>query len=282
MDYGDFFDEDGRMERALPLAPRYGPKSVSLHSKGNGFSWSAWRMKPVQDAAPELLRFIGLAEGTDLQVMKFARRHGVMRFCKHEVPSTHASGVRIVGESSSGRCQPLMDSGRYFEPFDWWRRMAAEARAILRITTRHQNDTTGDGVDWETLLRSPAQTVQRRIQIKGTPLENERLRLLDYVDVWIVMANVRPQGFPLSAGKVNVGLTGGLPGALAMQLLSAVTRTSGFARCANCGQFFTVQRQSSAGRQRFCSKCGPKAKNRAASKAYRDRERLKKQRANSR
>lgn len=276
LELAGFVDENGRVDPPLPLVPGYRPKTVWSHLN-RGFLWAGWGTKPARGAAvPDLLRFIRLVDGTDRQIAEFARQHGVLRFCRHGVPLTHSGELRIAGENPRfALCSPLIRGGRFFEPFAWWRRMAAEARAILRISARHQADDTGDYREWRLLRESPVQPKIRRVVVNGSALERERLWLLDYVDVWMMIANVRPYGFRLARGGLNVGLAGGLPGSLAMQLLSAVTGTSGLAACAGCGNFFTVERKRSPRQHRYCSNCGRLASMRDASKRYRARKRQK-------
>ena len=273
--FAPFVDENGRVDPVLPLRPVYRPKQVWSRFK-RGFFWCGWGLHSAKDsqraAVPELLRFIRLADGTDQQIADFARLHGVLRLCKHGVPFTHV-GVKIAGAEPMGTpCNLVRHRGRYFERFQWWRRLAAEARAIFRISINHHEQQTGLAEDWETLRGAPAQPMMRTfLPLRATTLERERRWLLDYVGVWILMSGVRPHAFWGASGKMNVGLTGGLAGTLAVQLLSAVTGTPGSAACASCGTFFTIKHKGPGRKPRYCSNCGRRESMRIASKRHRDK-----------
>jgi hypothetical protein len=67
------------------------------------------------------------------------------------------------------------------------------------------------------------------------------------------------------SGAPRVELKGSeLYGALAIQLLMAVSRSSGVETCDGCGKFYTPTRQPREGDHHFCDECGRKAATRLA------------------
>jgi hypothetical protein len=90
---------------------------------------------------------------------------------------------------------------------------------MVRIAAALDDGQRGSGADWTVLNASAAQPILLVPIAAG-----ERKRLLDFANVWLAVAGVRPL---LSFEKRRLIMTfvGGLFGAIAMQLAAAIGHT---------------------------------------------------------
>lgn len=105
-------------------------------------------------------------------------------------------------------------------------------------------------------LRSP--NIPRRRQ-------GHRNALAAHINRWLGLGYVRPHlEWTDDAPRISFG-TGAYPhheslfGNLALQLLMAVSNSSGFAICSACGQPYTPRRSPARNRLRYCKACGMRA-----------------------
>jgi len=127
----------------------------------------------------------------------------------------------------------------YWEPVAAWRKLSSEARGILDLAANvHMNELDGK---------------------HGTTLDDQRGYLANRVNGWLSSGEVRP--YLEGRGRVLRVSIGGenMFGALATQLLAAVTRTRALALCSSCGKPYSPRRRAARGRRGFCSRCGLKA-----------------------
>jgi hypothetical protein len=145
------------------------------------------------------------------------------------------------------------------EPLYEWRRYARRARGLLNVAAALHVGRVAAVEDWQAALagwREPGRpkglsTVpwwKRSVGADG--------RVVDMViDLWLFLGNVRPR-FSWTDSGSQLALGGdGLVGALALQLMLAISRTDGLAMCSSCGVPYIPFKRPTAARRRYCSKC---------------------------
>jgi hypothetical protein len=185
--------------------------------------------------------------------------------------------------SSVGRpCRPRPVSKdspwRGWEPISAWRQYSGHARAILRTAARaREGDLRWRQDEWDALwgFSFPAPQGVARSHAEIWEL------LAGFVNDWLEVGNVRPTLLqtPRRDAPTIVLATEwnhnvhefGLFGAIAVQLMFAVSGERGLAWCAGCGEPFEPSRRLTPSRRHFCAACGRKAMMRAASADYRAR-----------
>jgi hypothetical protein len=107
------------------------------------------------------------------------------------------------------------------------------------------------------------------------------------VNEWLEMGAVRPSmryqhGQPIVSFRAGHADVDALFGALATQLMLAVTSIEGLAVCNGCGTPYEPDRRPAVGKRHYCLRCGPRVAQRDASRAYRERQRKTKVRSSGR
>src|SRR5215471_148418 len=232
---------------------------------------------PVVVPGPTLLtQFVRLAEGTESQILEFVRRWGPLGLCEHELPASHALWgqypdcvVRSLRKDSQGVRWK-------WEPVKSFRAWAWEAREIINLAANTYQGVLVNPRRWTEHGRSWEKTRflfgedGRDYFLKYT-LVNQRHVLGLLVNEWLEIGDVRPF-WSLRSGAPSIVLGGfGVFGALATQLLFAVSRTRGFSVCASCGRPFSPRRRPVSTRLSYCRRCGLRAAQEEASKNYRRR-----------
>src|SRR5947209_4956390 len=237
-------------------------REVFLHDE---ISNALLRKKPSD---PELLvRFTKLADAPPAEILKFARKWGVLGICKHLLPYTHNPPPLFRGEKRFW-CTPMRNEDREFwEPIDAWHVYSRQMQSMLRIAANLHQDRPGELNDWNILYDlGPAGNGCGQ----GLYLIDDRHMLAVLVNFWIKVGNVRPT-FSWSGDTTFVSFDTHLFGALVGQLLTFVSRTKGLGVCSGCGDtFIPVRRRPKADQRNYCVKCGRKA---AWRDAQRDRRR---------
>ena len=255
---------------------------------------------------PDLLaRFVALADAPDAHIERFARRYGVLMICEHGLPCSHqrATPVRRVVDRATvdqlieagvmsivapllepvSDCYPLgWREATTWEPIATWRRFSRHAGALLQLAAHvHQGGpTTRRAAEarraahaplWKVVYdRDPARVDAWKVDTSG---ECGRWSLMEVVQEWLVLGDVRPRP-EWGAADATISLSGtGLFGALAVQLAFAVCQADGFASCSACGTPFVPQRRPAPGRRTYCEDCRAEGKPvRDAARAYRARQ----------
>lgn len=274
-EFGDFFSPAGRLERPLPMAPWFAPRLVELNDKKTRLFYDEYETKHVPLDGRLLERFLKLADGTPAEIRNFAQTYGVFGICNHGLPWTHSYSIAMLGSHRAiGHCRCLSTAdGDTYDPVAVWHRLAREARALMNIAYKNDEGEAGNGNDWSILRNSPITCRVARVRTKGSAVENDRRIVSLVLNMWVDAAGMRPIAYMDADKLIRLQLSGGLMGALALNMMSAITKGSGFAICAGCARFFEVQTRVSPGRNRYCDRCGPRAARRAASRAYRQRQR---------
>ncbi len=272
--------------------------------------WLTWDAHPApnQVARPEsrlLTEFVNLVEARDLVILEFARRWGPLQLCKHGLPwqvhslHRHCGVEEVPGRPGWGR-----------ELLDYWCMHATGAMATLRVARKLQAGQLGEADDWRripgqgtrrygavtprrdgpwledadgSLERDPRERARRarlddgRRQRSswGETLQDQHRSLRNAMDGWVVRAGVRPffewDDLEAERSRPSIRLGGwGLLGAVAVQLLFAVSQTRGLVICAGCARAYVpAERRPRADQRNYCPECGRKAAARDAARRYR-------------
>ena len=250
--------------------------------------------RQVVKPSPDLLdKFCELAEDeSDKKVARFARSHGLLGLCKHELPVAHSytpyEDAKIQGFHEKLRLRPRRRprcSPSWQEPVSAWRRFATEARAIRRIaselveervgSSEWVNVTAGFTAEWEPLVEERSWStwvyengVRTRKRTRIQRIKIEREALVSEVQTWLEFGLVRPE-FVWSDERPAFTLGGGVRGlssegvghgelfaALAVQLMLDVSGPSSLLQCDGCGGLVTNSTRKPREDQRtFCDEC---------------------------
>jgi hypothetical protein len=221
-------------------------------------------------------RFVGLRDARDDQILRFARRWGMLELCSHSLPIGHnmdwmppsLADNRHVGRERLDACtfEPRVD--RLAD----WRYWSSQARAILEVgraiaagraaDPRRLHDllTLAPWADDDYLPRaaevselvfypSPLRPAARR------PISSAvgRQLVADALDYWFYAASTR-LAMRWSGSRPEAVWTGGLIGMIGLQLALAVSSANGWAVCAGCGSQHVPARPNST-RRSFCPTC---------------------------
>ena len=219
-----------------------------------------------------LLGFLGLSHAADpaRAVLGFAREWGVLELCsRHDLPAMH---LPLPGEPrDSRRCEPPRDEGS--EPIELWIELCRRARAALNIAAdlRLGLHLAGSRDDWASLgILDPSSAVWEPWGPDVSdvvPLEGDasgpriglpaqaQFWLNHSLQEWLDQAAVGPRiNFGTSTPIAFAGE--GLFAELALQLVFAATRTSGFAVCTACSLTYIPSRKPAAPpRRHYCPDC---------------------------
>ena len=226
-------------------------------------------------ASPAILNeFMALADGPADDIVKFARRYGVLCICEaHTLPSSHIVATEPLNNDDLrrrgwfGRCPLLeMKPGLYLEPLESWRRYARQVRALLNLVPDLRQRRNGRREDWEALYpEDPDPPPSYR---------DGRLFVGLFIDGWLQYGAVQPRFLWPDLGPQVSFASPNLFGNLAIQLLLAMRRTKAFLTCDECGTLCIPSREPKPGQRNFCARCGRRAASRQAQRDRRQRERL--------
>jgi len=261
LELGGLLSEGGRLERAFPIAKM--PIPVEMALDGGNIVWDTHaRMKKVEPGKRMLLDFIQLGESADSEILKYARRWGVLMLCSHhQLPSTHNRPPDFLTRRAVEWCLPARR-----EPLDSWRKFARRARLIVGVAGHLNQGTLFDPRQWlQTICELDAPDdktpgAQVLTGLLGTT-SKQRSRLAMLVNEWLWLGDVRPALLwekDVSALQLNFGspYTGSLFGALGIELMLAVSGQGDFATCSGCGQpYLRAKRRPKSGQENYCLEC---------------------------
>jgi hypothetical protein len=272
--YGSVVDEGGTLELGPDLA-------ADLSNAAAVAAWAdaepvrgAWRPSgPASHRAGLLTDFVALSDLDARRlapaVLRYARRHGVLRICEHGLPTSHNSRCKPL----SWPREPFTESDPWWdgrEPVAAWFTFSSQARAMLNIAAQLRLGRPASEDDWKVLIQPSvldpdhaaslaSHQVEPLLSPVGRPIpewhpavRRPRQELLVHVESWLSWGAVRPIVQWPDEGKPQFETAGkGLFGALAFQLLLNVTSQGGYAACRYCGRDFTPSRQG----RLYCKPC---------------------------
>ena len=255
---------------------------------------SAFNGDWVRPAPGMLTDFLSLARAPERAILRFARRWGLLELCNHDLPTDHPTDIALpicLGETSSrllqfeGDCMRVVD-----EPVATWRYWAGQASALANVGARLRRGLSIDPRDAAKLLDAapwvpvvprsvrgpwgdlipPSQPATsspyavvlehereaHRRRVAEQPLDPAELRrtVRDALAFWLEMSRVTVK-LVWPGGRPDVVLTGGLFGALGVQMLMLISGSQGFAFCAGCGNVHVPARPNDTRRASYCPSC---------------------------
>lgn len=240
--------------------------------------WLVW----TGGARPELIRaradmwnellerFVWLGEASDEDILKFARRWGLLGahhlgnypelLDRAEEPLDHE--LASLATQTQGRLR-----GR--EPVAAWRCWSHHAGAVLRVSDALRAGRIGGQNDIAVLCH-PSPTAEMWTDVAGlqplwlqhpdrTPpdptLRNHRELIELFVERWIRAGHVRPL-LRWTARERAIELAGrGLMGAVAVSLLATVQGATNLAVCSGCSNLYVPERTPRETQRHFCGRC---------------------------
>lgn len=261
-DWQDLVDEESdQLERPLLADPWVTPgASLGVQDGCLEVDGDLWyeSLRDVKAEAPMLEDFVRLAESgrdSDQAVLEYARRWGLLELCQHQLPVDHgpvhvpialatAGGGRYTFPIST-TCHGL--GGR--EPVAAWLYWSRQAAALLAILSHLRRSEPAPSKDWESLCENPPWVAPERLE-EGTlanarlsmaglvggrvPLEMQRKVASGAIETWIQLAGASIELRWPGVVPVVGFRTGGLFGALGLQILLAAGSTS-LVMCPGCG-----------------------------------------------
>lgn len=215
---------------------------------------------PIDQCFPE---FIRLVDASNVRVLEFARRWGVLGICPHGLPKNHAR-----------RCEPLQllegcsPCWNAWEPIAVWRDMAREAAAILDVTAALRAGRPASGQVWRNVTgprfeQMPIPGVSWKSM--ETDMELQRYVLSTYASRWVKLAGITPhvrwdgdEEAPHAIWTVESSQHddfGFLFPTIAIQLAAALISPLGPFRCDSCGLAFLRRKRPQSGRRQYCLSC---------------------------
>jgi hypothetical protein len=222
--------------------------------------------EPTEPGPGMLERFASLYEADDETILAYAQRWGALEVCAHGLPRAHPPTDGMP--RTTYFCEERFGSEDrrplgHVEPIRVWRYTARRFRAILDLAAALWDDppSVGSPATWRILQKD-----------QPSDLAAAHGVLAAQVNLHIQLGQVRPWA---STTPPFIRIGGhDLFGALAVQLLLATSRSSGWAVCSACARPYAPTRRPPAGKLNYCPSCRETgAANRIAARNYRSRKR---------
>jgi hypothetical protein len=253
-----------------PLATGTWGAPENLRLADGRVKWSSegeWRqIDPPTDLLDRVTR---LVDADDETVADFARSYGLLLLCaRHRLPHTHS---RIVGQRNvfSRYDCPIQGGRNPFVEVETYRALARKVRAIINLAAMLHMKKETDSKDWAVLgydekpiSHLGAWTWESTQPDSEEEARQEREVLGDLIDEWLDQCDLRPR-FGWHEGRHFDGpsfqiTAAGLRGAVAMNVVLAVTKSDGFALCTSCKGAYAPRQKPKTGRNNYCPGCrGP-------------------------
>ena len=218
------------------------------------------------EAGPGMLeRFAELCEADDDAILSYAIRWGALEVCAHGLPRGHPPTATMPRTTyfCEERFEPDRKPLGHVEPIRIWRYESLRFRAILTLASGLWADppSLGSVTAWKILGKE-----------MPSDLDTARRTLAGQVNFFLQLGQVQPWA-DITPPYIRIG-GHDLFGALAVQLLLATSRSSGWAVCSACGSPYAPTRRPATGRLNYCAGCRETGTaNRIAARNYRSRKR---------
>ena len=244
-----------RIEAGVQRDGRY--VAAPLYLAGN-----ARRVFPDRDL---LLRFIGLADGSDDAIVSFARDWGTLRLCRRGLPLGHDGDWKARGPLALRQhtCSRRVRDGMALEAFVDWRFHARRAAAILSLGTVVHDPMARPEADWAS------------IGLESWRTGSASLNLSRLLNEWLVLGRARPCLATLDPTETAFAeprvelVVDGLYGGIGLLLLMAVARSDEVIPCSEWG-CTRLARPGRRGSTPYCpDHSGPETRSRDRQRRYR-------------
>lgn len=196
--------------------------------------------------------FVRIRDGED--IVRFARRYGVLQICAHGQPVAHRRA-----------CDPLADERGRWDPVPRWLAYVAQAKAILDIAGKLHREIPVKPADWKGLDELFSWVypdgVSREIQEnpdRNTRSFHQTLVILTLL-TWVELADVKPLLWWFGEKpsiRLYYAYRGWTFGVLTVQLMMAVGTARDVALCDGCGlPYLRLNRAPQRGRRNYCLEC---------------------------
>ncbi len=258
-------DSEGRIDRPSQVLAWPVPPDVRLDREWLTFHYPvrvlrqgrrALQVRRVRAGRGLLTEFIALADAPAERILEYARRYGPFGFCKHGDPRHR---LRLEGCGALTVSRGTRDeAGQLCEAVQWWRNLACHARALLNAAAQL---CRGKLKPVSLIQLNPALIFANRLKWRAL-LRNPEPFVVYGLDLWLRFFQVRPRAsYNPRRGRFEIRISGSpaLAGALALQIMLALTRSAGIAICSSCGKTFPPSRRPNPHRNSYCESCGIKA-----------------------
>lgn len=180
----------------------------------------------------------------DKDVVRFARRWGVLGLCEHDLPYNHRGAD----------CQPRERRRKrrwvYHEPIESWLRIARQFGAIVAISADVRSQRPGSKEDWDT-----ASGDLRRPPGAGKVAARDARHVSDWVNHWLWTAGVEPR-MSWDGRAAQLQMSADTYGNLVLQLMTAICRGEELNACSGCGDVYLRSgRRAARARRNYCPNC---------------------------
>ncbi len=276
----------------------------------SGWEYVGIKREEIQRVLPA---FVRLASQQPADVLRFAKRWGMLGLCEHMLPASHRTQTRLwimeAHWSSSPGDSPWRSGADLHrrwedesacalilaEPVVVWQRFAREARALLAIAERVHRGEPASPLDWLAIIgREPSWYPDVASDADWLGITVSRWLLLGDVRPWL---DCQVEDWRIGKRQRSLGLsdkgsstiqgpprivlhTETLFGIIARELALTIARVSSLSLCTGCGVPFTPKRSPPPGRRSWCSDCRESgASKKQAVRDYRARKRRASQEA---
>jgi hypothetical protein len=252
----------------------YVPTQIEL-GNNEEILWCAKDRREVRPGIGLFADFLELQDQSDQRILEYARKWGVLGICSHGIPYSHGvypSSMLQPRPAGLEPCRLTAVLGRkhwYSDPIPSWRSLSKQLAAMQRLGAELNLDRPGDEGLWKSLPL-----------VRGKPwrsLSAGREFLALELNILLEIGQVRPvvdwdsgkESWQLSFNAVSVC---NLFGYLALSLVTSISGRE-IAFCSSCQKLYTPSKRPNSNRRSYCDKCGKRAAQRDASRAYRTRRR---------
>lgn len=285
-DFAGFTDALGHLGKAVQCDTVNVPHGLSLDSAGEHLIWghTQEKSKEANPGAGTLDAFIRLWRGTAEDVLRFAKKWGVLHLNKD-------------GRPCRGYALPIDE--QWSEPIERWKHFSRRANAVLDIAAALAQGKVGSEDDWASLsaivlpglgqqlderrggslfahwARCGGQEYIAKAAGKRRAVRTERVLLSLEINLWLELGEVRflVHPIPLEQGiwHLLINQNGSLFSAIALQLALTLANARIF-MCSGCGMPYARQKRAPrAGSANFCERCGRDAAVRQADQRRREK-----------
>ena len=227
-------------------------------------------------------------------IARFVKRYGPLELCSHGLPRWHNPRPpwwRYDPSQPGNECKPQVSDKTawgtiYWEPVAGWLHFVKKARALVAIAIALRDERPGPAGEWQILLKDEFEEGEEDralwpdiFQTLKRSVELGKHYFCQAVNDWLVNGNVRPllswspserNSFATLQLSPPTLLAGKAFSALAVQLLTAVSRPHQIFKCDGCGQpYLRKKRKPQAGRHNYCPACGERVANRIRKRQWR-------------
>jgi hypothetical protein len=233
------------------------------------------------NSSSSLLRsFLETRESREAAI-RFCKRWGVLRLCRHGLPATHGAcsadppfRSEIVKGSKVSYCRESVEAVQAF---------AAALASLLRIGAEMSLDRPGRVEDWRVAIQIISEPDFENgwgsdPWSHGVGVARGFLQIL--IHRLIEICEVRPRfhwSDKASSWQIDLdartGVLSNLPALLIIELIVTIADRDGFAICSSCHKAYIPARRPDPTRRNYCSTCGISAAQRDAAREYRKRTR---------